>query len=405
MTVFFKYLLMSVSYYLAVITISITYFTVLESKSISESILLFNDSIHYLNISNQGYANHFEVAFFPLFPYIWKLFGFSLVGVSGFNGILYTLCISLLAKIEQFSLLNFAIALALPSAIFFFLPYSESLYFACSCAILYSLKKNIYVLEAISILLCCFCRPVLPIVLASLIFFHFYRKDQVYRTVLSCSIALIGTFLAFLVHRFYTGNLFSYFSAFNTWDYNFKFPLLPFTSGGGTTIVQLDGYALLFGLFAIITLVRLFKNNFTSLKSTIAPANLFSLLYIAFFTLLILSLMRGGNLTSMNRFIFCSPFFILALYFLENNFVFSKETKSVLILFATLILYSFLFRSYVHIQPFMKYAFGAMIITLYLSKSNVIEKRINFEKSILLGALVFLQFIVFNKFLHGEWIG
>jgi hypothetical protein len=115
--------------------------------------------------------------------------------------------------------------------------------------------------------------------------------------------------------------------------------------------------------------------------------------------------MRGGNLTSMNRFVFCSPYFILVLYYLENNFVFSKEIKSSLILFIALILFSFLFKSYVHIEPFMKYAFGAIIITLYLSKSHVIQKSINFEKSILLGALVILQFIVFNKFLHGEWIG
>ena len=115
--------------------------------------------------------------------------------------------------------------------------------------------------------------------------------------------------------------------------------------------------------------------------------------------------MRGGNLTSMNRLIFCSPYFVLGLFYIQRNLIRNKGVKSFMLLFLGLIVFSLLFRSYVHIQPFLKYSTGALILSMFLAKQHFMIKGVSVEKAIFFITLMATQILLFSKFLNGHWIG
>jgi hypothetical protein len=402
MLLFGKYLAAGLMYY-GVLAILIFAYTVSYSPELlSKDVLLFFDAVHYQSVSTQGYETHFEVAFFPLFPFLWKFLGLSLIGVCVFNAVLYISCLAFVARIEKLDWIDYFIALALPSAIFYFIPYSEALYFSCSVLILYGMRSNNFPIQIVGIVLCSFCRPILPVLLPAIFLWHFICRSSISKTIISGSAVLSGTLLAFFVHWMYTGNFLSYFTAFNTWDYNFKFPLLPLTSGGGGTIRQLDGYALLFGGFSILLIIRLLQDSVWNRNDS---DKIFSLAYLSFFALLIISLMRGGRLDSMNRFIFCSPYFILAFFYIEKNLIRKKGLKSFVVVFIGLVAFSLLFESYVHIQTFLKYASVALILSIFLAKQHLVVRGVSVEKAILLTTLVATQVLLFGKLLNGHWIG
>jgi len=402
MLLYAKYLAAGLAYYGILALLLLAYFSICSPELLSKDVLLFFDSVHYQSVATQGYETHFEVAFFPLFPFLWKFLGFSLLGISLFNALLYISCLAFIARIEMLDWIDYFIALALPSAIFYFIPYSEALYFSCSLLILYGIRSNSFPLQIVGIALCSFCRPVLPILLPTILLYHFIYRRSISKTIISGLTALSGTLLAFFIHWIYTGDFLSYFTAFNTWDYNFKFPLLPLTSGGGGAIRQLDGYGLLVGVFSIMLLIRLLKERTRNRNDS---DKVFSLAYLAFLTILIISLMRGGRLDSMNRFLFCSPYFVLGLFYIEKNLIRNKGLKNFALTFVGLIAFSLLFQSYVHIQTFLKYAIGAFVLSLFLAKKHVIIRGVIVEKAILFATLVAAQILLLSKLLNGDWIG
>src|SRR6185503_18555946 len=58
---------------------------------------LYWDAAHYSDIRTSGYVNE-NVAFFPLFPFLWKCLPDGLGFVVAFNGILFLLSMALLAR-------------------------------------------------------------------------------------------------------------------------------------------------------------------------------------------------------------------------------------------------------------------------------------------------------------------
>ncbi len=341
-----RYFLTALAFNAGVLSLSLFIFFLFQNEAFSEDVFLYFDAVHYRNIRDNGYASSYESAFFPLFPFVWQISGLSAIGISIFNGLLYTSSVSVVGKFLQLSWHQFFTILALPSAVFFFIPYSEAVYYTCGLIFILGVLNNSLPLQLLGLALSCFARPTLPVISGAFILFQFMsgsRKVAVY----GIAAAILGTFAAFAVHWTYTDNLFSYFSAFKTWDYNFKFPLLPFRSHGGNAIKQYDSYALLLGVLSIVMSIRvLFK------RTELRRASVFGLFYISAFTLLILGLMRGGDVSSLNRFLFCSPFFVVALMAIESELISTKGWRSFLMLWVAFIAFSLLFSSFVHIQTF-----------------------------------------------------
>src|SRR5690606_221661 len=123
------------------------------------------------------------------------------------------------------------------------------------------------------------------------------------------------------------------------------------------------------------------------------------LLYLFGIGLLIL-LIRGGELFSLNRFVYSTAFFIVAaFYYLKNKFN-SKHLYYAVVM----LLYWLIFNSYVHIQTFLKY----FVVTLFSSLPilMLIQNKTLARTSMVLFfiGLVLLQVIFFFLHLNGQWI-
>lgn len=399
MAAYLRYLLTALVFNAGVLITSLLIFLSSHSNRFSKELFLYFDAVHYLNIRDSGYAASYESAFFPLFPFIWQVSGLSALGISIVNGMLYTGSVSVLGKILQLSRLQFLTILALPSAVFFFIPYSEAVYYACGLILLLGVMNSNTPLQLLGVVLSCFARPTLPVISGAFVLFQLFsgsRKVAAYGIVA----ALVGTFAAFAVHWTYTDNLFSYFSAFKTWDYNFKFPLLPFRSHGGNAIKQYDSYALLLGVLSMVMSVRVLMR-----RIKLRQESIFGLFYISAFTLLILGLMRGGDVSSLNRFLFCTPFFVVSLLAIETDLISSKGWRSFMMLWVAFIAFSLLFSSFVHIQTFLRYAVGAMILAAYLTLGDWRPYGIRVAAIVFISAMTGAQIFMFIRFFRGEWVG
>jgi hypothetical protein len=396
---YLRYLTITLAFNALTIATAVLIFLKGHVGVLTEDVMLYFDSVHYFNIRENGYAASFETAFFPLFPYVWKISGLSLNGISIFNGLLYSTTVSMVGYSLRLSVLQYLAVLALPSTLFFFIPYSEAVYYACGTLLLLGVQRKNVALQLLGLFISCFARPTLPVISGAFVLYHFFSGRKM-MAVYGVMVAVLGTLAAFTVHWSFTGNLFSYFSAFKTWDYNFKFPLLPFQSHGGNAIKQYDSYALLLGILSLALALRSLFG-----RLTLRDEEKFGLFYISGFTLLILGLLRGGDISSLNRFLFCSPFFVVSLMALEQHIIVEKGWRSFLLLWAGFTTFSLLFSSYVHIEVMLRYTAGAMMLASYLTLGNWRPWGVRISSILFILTLTCTQIFMMIRFLSSEWVG
>ena len=127
---FSKYLVLTIAYYIAafVLLFSLLY---LKNKIslISNTTFLNWDAAHYYVVKNNGY-DQINTAFFPLFPFLWKLLHVTPIGIGIVNFGIYMLAAAALLNELKLSTLKSFLLLSVPSIYFMFLPYAEAIFFA-----------------------------------------------------------------------------------------------------------------------------------------------------------------------------------------------------------------------------------------------------------------------------------
>lgn len=379
-------------------------------KEIISSVNFTNwDAEHYKYIKEFGYQG-FRVAFFPLFPLIWKLFNVNELGIVIINALFFLFSFYILIKkLNIKSIKEIALYLSIPSFIFFYLPYSESLFFLCSIIILLGLKKNIHYLVYIGLLFAILSRPAFTVFIPALIITELLsnRKGKgnliIYRISAYLLISIIGIVIVGVIQHIDTGIWFNFFSVQKGWGNQLQIPHLPLTSWGGGFTVRTDGFAFLIGIlsggYLLLSMLKLkyFK------EKTIPKEVIFSLSYIGGITLLVL-LFRGGSLFSLNRFVFATPFIIIILNY-WINLEFHLKLKHLLSIFGLVLLFWLFFGSYVHIQSFLKFTLLSLYVLLLFNLKS--DKQIIKNSSFVILIIVnfTFQIIFYLKFLLGEWIG
>ncbi len=330
------------------------------------------DAEHYFYIESKGYEG-FRVAFFPFFPLLWRVLSVGIYGIVFVNAILYLGSFYFLMKSMALKRLETILYLSIPSSIFFFLPYSEALFFASATLLLLAVKskRNLLVLSAL--LLCTLARPSFTVLLPALIIMEWLSEATIRKKASQIGLYILASGLGIVlvgVSQYYdTGQWFQFFSVQADWGNHLQVPSFPLRSWGGNMITRLDGVALLFGMGAGITLLLFLVKKEIRHKKKLSPEVLLSLAYLGGITLSVL-LFRGGSLFSLNRFVFASPFILVAMnYYLKQSFQFSIKQLGI-ILFA-LVLYWLSFGSYVHIQAFLKFfAVSVYVLLFFGMKSN-----------------------------------
>jgi len=365
------------------------------------------DAQHYYWIRNNGYEG-FHVAFFPLFPFTWKGLSLGIHGIAIFNGATFLAAFYFLVKELKSSLPETVLYLSIPSFLFFFLPYSEAVFFAGSTLLLLGMKKHLLPVTLTGLIMATLARPAFTVLVPALILAELLGgkadRKMLARLGTYVLVAIAGTFLVILVQYLYTGSWFGFLGAQKNWGNELQWPTLPLTSWAGGLIVRLDAAALIIGVAAGVFLLLLTVNSKLRENYPVPKEVLLSLGYLAGITLSVLAF-RGGSLFSLNRFVLATPFLIVAV----NHFVhFDIKFRDRHILIASLVILAFftlLFHPYVHIQTFLFFIFLTFYMTLILSIKS--DKSIFSKVSlfILTGLNFFFQVFFFTRFLLGGWVG
>lgn len=378
----------------------------IDASILSERNFLNWDAMHYNTIQRDGYYTGM-VAFFPLFPYVWKFTHLGSIGISLLNGFIYILSFAWLSVVFNIHSRRLLLLASAPVLIFMFLPFSEAVFFLTSTILLTGLKKNNYTLIISGILLSGLTRPVATVFIPAFFILHRMTGDNSKKTLLQ-SLGMVmacagSMFLVFLLQYYQTGEWFSFIRVQKNWGNYLRLPVFPLNSWAGGFIVRLDAMAFFFGIGAAVYLGFLILRRLKSAgdNKTNMPF-IFSLCYLSILSFVIL-FTRGGILNSLNRYLFCSAFFIVAMdHILQQNF-FSR--KNVLMVFLLSSIFWLLFASYVHIQALLKFEFLSFYLLLLFitTAENKLLKNAGYFS--VLACNVIFMLIFFQRFLTGEWVG
>ncbi len=366
------------------------------------------DADHYISIKDTGYhfnpSRQSNVAFFPAFPYLWKITGLNATGISLLNIVIFSLSFSILARKFSFTWQEQLLLLSVPSMFFMYVPYSEALFFALCVLLLLSLEKsNNPVTVAGGFFLTSITRSAANIFLPAILLTEWIdNRFRKWQNIIFYSLAcLAGIALVAYIQYWQTGYAFGFIQTQQYWEHKLQWPKLRFTSWG--QYVWLDAAAFLFGVICMYIsaeIVLKFRRNFNDF--TKSKALVFSVLCIAGLTFLSL-IMKGGSFFSLNRYIFPSAFFCIAFVFMLR--LARAGFKTLGYIFLVLVLFFTLFHFFVHISLILKY----IILSLYLCMYFLLNhKNAGLSKSIFWLLYIcncILQVYLANEFLDEEWVG
>lgn len=383
------------------------------------------DAGWYQGIVEHGYIfdpnAQSNVAFFPLFPIIWKITGLSAIGISILNFFFMGGGFYFLRKSWAFSNREMLILLSIPSLMFCYVPYSEAIFFLAASLMLYGLDKN-YKIALLGIFISSMVRSASMVFIPVIIFvqiFAFKEKSENRKNWLETGGMILTTVLGTLLAQYYvylqSGKFFALFEAQKHWGRVLSWPKFFLTSWFDSFRIWVDGLAFLVGLIsaclALYFLWKRFKES-VSLK----PSFLFSIGYLAMVTLTTLLYSGDGtdntSMASLNRFVFAVPFSTVLLVWWMHHGVVSKKSWLffVIVSIATWVSfapeehYFFLDRFTLFFDTGVAYiliVFGYSIVYFLFAKQKI--------KTDLWSGLYVLnisvQIYLFVHFLRGIWVG
>ena len=387
------------------------------------------DGEHYNSIKEKGYvANEdWRFAFFPLFPYIWKLTGLTPSYVILLNFLMFASGILLLAYLLTQKWKKLILVLSLPMMVVFLIPYTESTFFLMFSIAVWGYMKDKYWLYCIGIILASMSRNTLLLIIpailcAEMLFLVNERniKESLKRAILGCLPVLIGTAMVSLI-QYASGSesLFSFIEVQKYWDHRLSLPNFGNLNdwshesyGINIPILFMLGFPLFFYLVAIA-----FKHFHIINKET--PYFSFSsdnksdylnlvLLFCCFAAFCSVILFQSGNLHGLSRYILCSPYFVV-LILLNHQKIISHSLKKRIITFVVLTLLSliaFAIMKYTSAIRFhyIGYLIIVSIIALYLFNDFRHKRFYNIYLFFTFLLNILWTTYLYNQFLCNGWI-
>ena len=309
-------------------------------KIINENFLQWDASI-YNCIKENNYTSEeacygkVRAAFFPLFPFLWKITAASPILISILNYLMFILSISLLViyllpNNIYLRSTTFILFITLPTTVIYMIPYSESLFMLCMTIAVVGLLKDNYPLYFVGIVLLAMVRPatafVFLAIIASEIFFSLKEKNikNSFRNSLSKVIPfLVGYLIVISIQYLSSGSWTAFIDAQKYWSGGIVQRITEISDWSS------EGFGMnTFSIF-VVTLPALafliyLALNIKSKKTTVIKFSkktkrnyllITSLFYLA--GILLYSLLTsGGNFHSLFRFIICSPLFYISAFIL-----------------------------------------------------------------------------------------
>lgn len=386
--------------------------------AIPNNVNLLNwDSNWYNSIRSFGYeyveAAQCNLAFFPLFPTIWNLTNLSPIGMAIFNGLIFQLSFYFLLRKEKFNFLFFLFILCTPSFIFFYLPYSESIFFLCSTIALNGMRNNSPSIKLIGLFFASTARSVSVIFVPALIICELVFsssadnfKTRSLRTAISCLASLCGLCVTIVFQGLQTGKWLYFTSVMKYWDRTWIFPKFPLTTSNPTSILWLDALAFMVGIIAMAFCFKWVFQTFISnegiFKVEVPPHIFFSALFLSAITILDVcltnTLNNSTNIWSLNRHLSATAFSVTFLVWLQKYPVSNKEGFALVILLALGIYLTGVFQ-----YPLQTIYYLSYVITFILFKIKV--QPANWVFLVTITLQITLQLTTLEEFLWYRWVG
>jgi hypothetical protein len=371
------------------------------------------DSQHYQIMKEHGYqANDTQTksfiekygtntAFFPGFPYLWRYLKLNTWGISLLNFAFFLTGLFLLIRNFDLSRREVLLFLSLPSQFFFYVPYSESLFFICTVLILLGYKRDSVLLGMAGFFTASLTRSASNIFIPGIIVTDWFTgRFKLKQFVLYIGASLIALGIVMCMLYYQVGDPFAFITAQKFWGHKLQWPKLPFTTW--SDMILLDGASLVFGFFVILYLLRIAWFKILKYKTLLTDkAVMFSLASLAGLTMLALAF-KGGVLFSLNRYLLPTAFMLIGGAFFYRK-AHNLTMKQIFYSAGCIFLFLILFHFFVHIRVILKFLGLTVYITLYL-----ISARENHGKFIITTLLYIsncaIQVYYLNEFLRGIWI-
>jgi len=355
------------------------------------------DTGWYNAIREVGYSNPQACAFFPGFPFLWSALSLSSTGIAFFNLMIWLLGLFMLKRFNVVHWKSIAFAMLAPAMVFFMVPYSESLFFISTIVVVLGLQREDVRLTMIGVFLCALIRPTSAVLIPALFIGRWLADRKIFqalaRTLFDGLAGLLAVGVVFFIQRLETGNWLAFFEAQKTWGNELAAPGLTLQTWGGDVITQLDGAAMFVGLMCIFVLIQVgFKKYTLNAMQLFGLAALGGTMLLVFFT-------RNGFVFSLNRFIFATAFFPLALDAFRHVPIQKKHWKWLIL---TWLVFSLYLSSYLHFKSFIvSSSTGALILfTLFSIRSK--QKWAQIIGMLSLAAIAIWMIVDF--YLKGNWI-
>lgn len=374
---------------------------------LSEQAFLNWDTEHYNAIREKGYT-FLTTAFFPLFPWLWRLLGLPARGMAAVNLGIFIVAFSLLSTWFRWSWQEVLVAASVPMLCFVGLAYSEALFFLGGVAVLRGWQRQQLGWLGLGLLLCALTRSAAFILIPAVLCTAYITRSSTRQFLAQTGVGILasgaGLLLSVYAHFLDTGRWFVFFEAQRQiWNNRLRWPALPMYSWGGNFSTRCEAVTLLFGLAAIVYLVRLFLKQTTKQPAQQWAPLLFALLYVAGITTITVAT-KGGSLISLGRYVWATPFGLLSLVWLLRTL---PATTAVLakILGLAQLCWLLLFASYGHIQTLLMYGLTGVYVVLILANAH---PHPTVRWAALLATVVIntgLLVRLYCRFLEHEWVG
>lgn len=381
------------------------------------------DAGWYASIVKNGYQyqpdGQCNLAFFPLFPFVWKWSGLSNSGISLLNFLFFLIGMTIVATLFSFRRRDVLFFAATPSLMFCLVPYSEALFFLSVSLLLAGLDQRNRWLSSAGIILCGLTRSVSILFFASIIFLALvetirYRdewKKHVQTCLMHLTACVVSVGLVAYIQWQHTGRWFYFLKVQQYWDKMWGWPRLPLTTWGGPSLIWLDGTALFIGCMAMmLCVVILWKATRNDSDNFFHPAFIFSCTYLADVTLTTLLYSSGKEQTSiysLNRYVFATSFFVTFLAGLKEH----KKQLGVILMwggYALVILLSLILGvlpTIIH-HSWVEAAGIAGFIVLSFYYLVSLNEKLFYRYFLIFYMIHFvLQVRLFDLFLSGRWVG
>lgn len=299
------------------------------------------DADWYDSVHSGGYYYSEEAqsnsAFFPLFPYLWRLTHLSPIGISVFNFLLFCASLILLARAFDIPRDLSLLFVSFPSSIFFMLPYTESLFFFCVTLFLIGFRRENQALIIVGLLLASVTRATamffIPAILVMELFFHgtILSKKFFRNSILFSLISIVGIAIVVWIQYFQTGVLFAFArQQFKYWGHKFSMPGFPLVTWDDARTKWLECLALIVSLNALAVILYLFWLLITKKREraeeilTNRPY-IFSAIYCIMVMIYVIFFNphdQNGktSMSSYNRYLFSTPFFFVFIHYTFVHF-------------------------------------------------------------------------------------